>query len=299
MVYIQFEKSTNLGNWLFQILYAREIALRYGHVGIAYLVSSENDEARIRAYEELYPGVGIAYYLPDGCKFYDCNTSAYYSINTFAGHENILIRGLFQHYSYFDRDKVLEYLKCPYETETKIESRYSEILKAEGSVGISVRRGDYLRYPQMHPFVGTGYLQRAVEKFPKSAIFVVCSDDILWCKRFFGGKAFSGRKFVFVEGEDVLTQLFIHTRCNHNIISNSTFSWWGAYLNGYKGQRTIFPSMWFGLSARYQPYGMLYWQDVEVISNGYSMPLLIHAIINIAKEYCGKCFRAIVSHFRR
>jgi len=76
--------------------------------------------------------------------------------------------------------------------------------------------------------------------------FMIFSDDIEWCKT-----KFVGNHFYFVENEDDYVDLYIMSFCNHNIIANSTFSWWGAYLNNYNDKIVIYPKKWFINDVRY------------------------------------------------
>ena len=71
--------------------------------------------------------------------------------------------------------------------------------------------------------------------------FLIFSDDILWCK-----KHFIGNQYEFSEGNSPSIDLAIMARCSNNIIANSSFSWWGAYLNMQRGCKVIAPATWFG-----------------------------------------------------
>jgi hypothetical protein len=76
---------------------------------------------------------------------------------------------------------------------------------------------------------------------PDGTTFLVFSDDMEWCK-----ENFIGDQFIFVEGENDVTDLWIMSYCKHNIIANSSFSWWGAWLNDYKHKIVVAPLKWFG-----------------------------------------------------
>jgi hypothetical protein len=69
--------------------------------------------------------------------------------------------------------------------------------------------------------------------------YLVFSDDMEWCKSFFKGK------FDFINDEDY-NELYLMSLCRDNIIGNSTFSWWGAYLNENLFKTVIAPKTWFG-----------------------------------------------------
>lgn len=84
------------------------------------------------------------------------------------------------------------------------------------------------------------YYQAAMNQ-TKTPFYLIFSDDIAWCK-----KQFIGPQFEFAEGNSPVTDLALQISCEHNIIANSSFSWWGAYLNKNPGKRVIAPGKWFG-----------------------------------------------------
>lgn len=285
---IVFYAPTNLGNWLFQIAFARML----GDAPIAFYVSSEKDRARAQTYQSLYPDVAYIETLPDGLRHY---TDADFIADNFTlpeKRDGLLLDGFFQFAQVLDRELICRRFVCPAKEKAEIFERYGSYLTQGPTVGISVRRGDYLGLPHRHPFVGKAYLRQAIESFDSSVCFIVCSDDIPWCKTFFSETSFPGRTFRFIAGETVLIQLFIHTFCTHNIISNSTFSWWGAYLNVTPGQRIIFPSMWFGIQIK-EPCN-LYLPTAEVIHNRYTALLFIRALYWCARNFAGDIVRAIL-----
>lgn len=110
------------------------------------------------------------------------------------------------------------------------------------TVSIHVRRGDYLNgFPLMTP----EYYQQAMSifnnKFQK-VFYIVLSNDLEWAK--------DNIKFdegVYVDwntGSDSYRDMQLMTHCNSNIIANSSFSWWGAWLNNHEDKIVVAPSVW-------------------------------------------------------
>jgi len=105
---------------------------------------------------------------------------------------------------------------------------------------IHVRRGDYLKYPDVHPTVTVDYINRAKKELEGHEIkkYLVFSDDIPWCK-----ENLKGDDHVFIEGEKDYVELFLMGQCEYKIIANSSFSWFGSYLSP-KGGVTVAPKVW-------------------------------------------------------
>jgi hypothetical protein len=107
------------------------------------------------------------------------------------------------------------------------------------SVSVHIRRGDYLG-KKNHLVVSIEYYIKAIQLLKclrSDCVFFVFSDDITWCKEQFPST------FQFVEMECYL-ELELMSLCKHNIIANSTFSWWGAYLNENTDKIVVAPKRW-------------------------------------------------------
>lgn len=105
---------------------------------------------------------------------------------------------------------------------------------------LHVRRGDYVNLQNYHSLCSLEYYTEAV-KLNSDCIFYVFSDDIEWCRQ-----NFTGEKFVFSEKNNQEQDLCLMSFCDNNIIANSSFSWWGAWLNNNKDKQVIAPANWFG-----------------------------------------------------
>jgi hypothetical protein len=86
---------------------------------------------------------------------------------------------------------------------------------------------------------------KAVRQMPEDSKFLVFSDDIAWCKQNFPDV---DGKFVCIEGNQDYEDLTLMSLCENNIIANSSFSWWGAYLNGKDEAIKVIPAKWFGIA---------------------------------------------------
>ena len=153
--------------------------------------------------------------------------------------DNILFDGYFQSEKYLDRELILDLYSIDKDSFNYINSKYSNILP--NSVSVHVRRGNYLTRQDRHPVQNINYYNTALAEFTECDNILVFSDDIKWCK-----ENFVGDKFTFIEGEADYIDLWLMSLCNHNIIANSSFSWWGAWLNQNPSKKVIAPKIWFG-----------------------------------------------------
>lgn len=155
---------------------------------------------------------------------------------------DLLLFGYFQSEKYFKnfeaeiRDLFISY-------EVMLSDNIKNLLDNENTCSIHIRRGDYLNSPNHHPTQNMNYYMKAIKKMPKDSVFLIFSDDINWCKENFPDMS---EKFKFIEGLEDYEDLKIMSLCKNNIICNSTFSWWGAWLNKNNEKIVIAPSIWFG-----------------------------------------------------
>jgi|TARA_R110000796_G_scaffold117085_1_gene229721 hypothetical protein len=151
--------------------------------------------------------------------------------------ENLLLDGYFQSEKYLNREHILQLYKIDDISKKYIDDTYGDIF--HNTVSIHIRRGDYLNR-QSHPVQPMEYYSKAMGHF-SDCKFIIVSDDILWCKA-----NFVGDNFIFIDDNDDYIDLYIMAMCTHNIIANSSFSWWGAYMNTNHTKKVIAPLQWFG-----------------------------------------------------
>lgn len=154
--------------------------------------------------------------------------------------DNTMYHGYFQTEKYFqDRDFILNLFEPSDFVLDKLE-KYKKILVGE-TCAIHVRRGDYsLNQQSKHHTKDMNWYNTAISMVDAEK-YLVFSDDINYVKQ-----NFIGDKFIFIDDKDYV-ELFLMSLCKHNIISSSSFSWWGAWLNKNKNKKVIAPKQWFGV----------------------------------------------------
>lgn len=123
----------------------------------------------------------------------------------------------------------------------------SEEIERSNAVGIHVRRGDYVSSESASAFHGIcspEYYRMAIERISRqvdSPTFFVFSDDIEWVK-----EHIEIPNAVYVSNDNIADyeELILMSKCKHNIIANSSFSWWGAWLNANQNKIVIAPKQW-------------------------------------------------------
>ena len=136
------------------------------------------------------------------------------------------IEGFFQSYKYLE---LLKELSLKKDIDYKI---------ADNSVAVHIRRGDYVNNPA-HFVCDLKYYQNAfklIKEKVASPVFYIFSDDIAWAKE----------NLIFVSRPEIkdFEELILMSRCKNNIIANSSFSFWGAWLNTHNDKIVIAPDKW-------------------------------------------------------
>ncbi len=187
--------------------------IRYGGVRLPMLVE---DFARCREYQgELFEGIA--------------SRGAY-------------LEGFWQNYRYFDevRDELIEFFTPNYEFDENVSSLMAEI-KSENSVGVHIRRGDFVKLGWDQ---GIDFYLHGIDEFNKkynNCRFFVFTDDKAWAKEKLGH--IEELRVVEINSDlPDLDEFFLLRSCKHQLISESTFGWWAAYLNDNKDKTVIVPN---------------------------------------------------------
>lgn len=146
----------------------------------------------------------------------------------------------FAHY----RDRIVQFFAPKPSDLQYIKKKYKTILNHPNTVCLHVRYY-FAEKPDEPSFrqYDEEYYEQAMALFPKNTLFVVISDNMPFAKKVVSTKR---RNVVFIENEPHYIDFFLQTLCKHNIIANSTFSWWGAWLNQNPKKIVIRPEQWIG-----------------------------------------------------
>lgn len=231
-----------------------------------FIIAATTSLALDNGAEPIFPGLATEadWNVPLNYKkiFYHLNAStpptppSYYHIEShfhFAPipyRPNMGIRGWFQSEKYFKKHKqyILNLFAPPPEIVNYLTSKYSALIQNPKTVSIHYRSYDK-EDPNndLYYKCDKEYYKNAINLFPKDSLFVVFSNQIDWCKRNF---ADIPRNFVYIEGEAYYHDIYLMSFCKHNIICNSSFSWWAAYLNPNPNKIVIVPPGW--LNPKYK-----------------------------------------------
>ena len=166
-----------------------------------------------------------------------------WNVYDFKFQDNSLDGGYFHDEMYFkhNRDYILTKIKPNSFVSNFINNKYESLVKAENTVSVHVRRGSYLSAQHVLIVQNKEYYLNALSHFDENIVKVVFSDDLPWCKEVFSPL----KNVVFVENEKDYIELILMSKMKNHIISNSTFSWWGAWLNQNPNKKVIAPKNWF------------------------------------------------------
>ncbi|MFC7371387.1 alpha-1,2-fucosyltransferase [Fictibacillus iocasae] len=274
-----------LGNQLFQYFFGKALAEKYNTVvkyDLTFFSSSDNNEIRDFSIDKFNTNFHVAnsqeinnfkknsntinrinkltrilgidkvlgnYY--EELEEFKLDSKLITSIN-----DNKYFQGYWQSYEYLKgiEGLIKNEMVLDFKESENFKRVINDIEKNE-SICLHVRRGDYVRLGWNLPLeYYTQALKKITANIPNFKLFIF-SDDKEWILENFqmaSGEVICINDFNFNDYEE----LYLMSKCKHNIISNSTFSWWGAYLNSNKGKIVIAPHVWVkGLNVK----------DIEII----------------------------------
>ena len=163
---------------------------------------------------------------------------------------NMKLDGYFQSHKYFvEKQKYIFKLLKLTDMQKMVKDIYSSEIPLESAVSLHFRIGDYQFYPEKHPILSLEYYKKALRHINNPNVLYFCQEEdeslvemqVSVLKEEFP-------TFSFVKVPNTITdweQLLLMSCCKHNIIANSTFSWWGAYLNQTDDKIVCYPKKWF------------------------------------------------------
>lgn len=229
-----------LGNQLFQWAYGKSLAVKYNTSLLLDTSFYSNQTGNTPRVYELNKFPNLIYQNPDNEPKETIGVVDDFNYGELLYNENYnyYLNGFWQSEKYFlnASDLIREQLQPTTEIIEKLKQKING-----KSVSLHVRRTDYVTSNGFHPVQTIEYYNKAIETIGDYDQLFVFSDDINWCK-----ENLKYKNILFVENQDNLEDMWLMSLCDHNIIANSSFSWWGAWLNQNKDKIVIAPKNWFG-----------------------------------------------------
>lgn len=227
-----------------------------------YEIATKEDLAQVLPYKHrtklqkfLWRFLKIKKYKPDTNYFIGKNAFSF-DRNLFTSDDYFYYEGYFQNEKYFKhlRENFLSGFTLNTPLDEENQSVLNQIFKTN-SVSIHIRRGDYITNPDVYKIQGAccpgDYYKKAIKyivKHVENPHFFVFSDDIQWVKENF--KIDYPMTIVDFNQNKSWFDLNLMRNCKHNIIANSSFSWWGAWLNKNPNKIVVTPKKWVLMKQR-------------------------------------------------
>jgi hypothetical protein len=153
---------------------------------------------------------------------------------------NYYLDGYWQSQKYFNniREEIIKYFTPNDDVLNKLKE--TEFIETN-TTSLHVRRTDYVTSNGYHPVQDISYYVNAIKEIGDYDYLFVFSDDIKWCK-----DNLKFNNIIYTEGMSEIEDMMLMSMCKNNIIANSTFSWWAAYLNQNPNKKIVAPKKWFG-----------------------------------------------------
>ncbi|MDE6712887.1 MAG: alpha-1,2-fucosyltransferase [Lachnospiraceae bacterium] len=262
-----------LGNQLFQYAFARALSLSTNQkvfldiretgscMGEQNKVPRECGLGNFRIFlpicsnvQHFYPYINGPQAIKEAAKWISINgwlPYKYYEESEFGYHEELLrldgnwyLQGWFQDSRYFDKYSAIIAKEIFPRKRIRISKTLREHLRRPNTVSVHIRRGDYTRtfnaIPDSYYVNAMKHMKELVDK----PFWIIFSDEPEWVKQ----NIDFGDHCYYVSGNECLRdyeEMFVMSCCKNNIIANSTFSWWGAWLNSNHDKVVIAPNHWF------------------------------------------------------
>ena len=257
-------KNGRIGNQMFQYAALVGIAKNKGYD----FRIPENQELS-KCFEMLHCGNRYGHIDGDEVELHDSHEFCKELFDECPNH--ITLNGYFQSEKYFQNAKKLLRWDFRFKPETikEVDEIYGDVLN-KNPISVVVRDyNDTFDYPNCsynHLNLPFSYFKKGLKILGEDRPVIICSNNIELCKL---QKEFSKDNFIFVDNKTKSPKahfdLCLISKCKDFIISNSTFSWWGAYLGGHKNKRVLCPNKWYGEGLSHISTQDLLPEDWEII----------------------------------
>ena len=156
--------------------------------------------------------------------------------------DNVNLYGYFQSEKWFSH--IENSIRKDFEWREDVHAMCSQMfddITGGQAISLHIRRTDHLIKPTYHPVLPLSYYEEALSKFPSDIPVLVFSDEPAWC---FEQDLFKGDRFLISDSGDNITDMCLMSMCQYQIMANSTYSWWGAWLSN--SDNVVAPKLWFG-----------------------------------------------------
>ncbi len=283
ITYSNLGRKGNLGNQLFQIASTIGIAEKYGH-------------------DYFFPEWDYADFFKNDLPIFERDDSfqvikekklAYYEWNI--GKENYDLDGWLQSEKYFNKESVRKIFQWGSFSD-QLFLKYN-FLFTKKTILVSIRRGDFINHPYYYQVSHLYYFKGIVHNFPdwEERNIIFTSDDFSYCRYHFSFL----KNSIFLDHLTGIEQLVLGSKCDDFVISNSTFSWWIAWLGEKNDSKIIrpiknfrdkfadenndsdyFPERWISFNDKEIGVDIKYW---FFLMKGYIFALLVDIKFNYKK----------------
>lgn len=242
---VEGKLTGQIGNQMFVIAAATSLALDQGAVAtFPDLITDRSNNIPLN-YEKVFSQLNTA----TPCLIQTQYHEPFYHYAPIPYAPNMRIYGYFQSEKYFKnhRTEITQLFAPSPAVREYLATKYKDILAHPLTVSLHVRSyHDHDPHQQVFIQYGRAYFEKAMELFPKEALFVVFSNNMNYCKQ---ELAHVKRPLIFIEDEPYYHDLYLMSFCHHHIISNSSFSWWAAYLNPSADKTVVTPPCWYAATS--------------------------------------------------
>ena len=156
--------------------------------------------------------------------------------------DNVNLYGYFQSEKWFSH--IENSIRKDFEWRDDVDAMCGQMFEnitGGQAISLHIRRTDHLIKPTYHPVLPLSYYEEALSKFPSDIPVLVFSDEPAWCHE---QDLFKDDRFLISDSGDNITDMCLMSMCQYQIMANSTYSWWGAWLSN--SEHVIAPKLWFG-----------------------------------------------------